>query len=107
MGRRSASSNVFLAIADPTRRRLLDMLCAGERPAGELARPFRMSQPALSQHLRILREVGLVRQRKAGRERIYRLDPIPLHSVAEWMMRYERFWRERLEALGKYLDSQP
>lgn len=105
MSRRTATTDVFHAIADPTRRRLLDLLNEGEKPVHALAAPFRMSLPALSQHLRVLRGVGLVTQRKLGRERVYRLDPAPLHSVAEWMLRYERFWRERLTALGGYLDE--
>src|SRR5262245_28400137 len=107
MGRREASADVFLAIADPTRRRLLDMLVDRERVASDLGRPFRMSQPALSQHLKVLRRVGLVKSRKRGRERLYRLEPGPLTRVAEWIVRYERFWREKLVNLGKLLDEMP
>src|SRR5215813_6567071 len=107
MSRRDAAGDVFLAIADPTRRRVLDMLRDRERPVRELARPFRISQPALSQHLRVLRNVGLVKDRKIGRERHYRLEPKPLTQVAEWILHYERFWREKLRNLAKVLDEMP
>src|ERR1041384_789298 len=107
MSRKKASADVFHAIADPTRRRVLDLLNSGEKAAGERAQPFRMTQRAMSQHLRVLLKAGLVQTRKLGRQRLYRLEPAPLMSVAEWMMRYERFWRERLDQLGKYLDTQP
>jgi DNA-binding transcriptional ArsR family regulator len=98
--------DVYLAIADPTRRRLLDLLGAGERPVNQLAAPFRMSRPAISQHLRILRRVGLVDVRKDGRERRYRVRGERLREVFDWVAHYEKFWTEKLYALGKYLDGQ-
>lgn len=107
MGRRTNASDVFLAIADPTRRTLLDLVSDRERSVKELAAPFRISQPALSQHLKVLRDVGLVQQRKTGRERFYRLDPRPLVDVAAWIVRYEKFWRERLTKLGQVLEELP
>jgi DNA-binding transcriptional ArsR family regulator len=97
--------DVYLAIADPTRRRLLDLLGAGERPVNQLAAPFRMSRPAISQHLRILRRVGLVDVRKDGRERRYRVRGERLREVFDWVAHFETFWSEKLTALGKYLDS--
>ncbi len=97
--------DVYLAIADPTRRRLLDLLGAGERPVNALAAPFRMSRPAISQHLRILRRVGLVDVRKDGRERRYRVRGERLREVFGWVAHYEKFWTEKLHALGKYLDG--
>jgi len=99
-------ADVYLAIADPTRRRLLDLLGAGERPVNALAAPFRMSRPAISQHLRILRRVGLVDVKKNGRERCYRLRGEKLREVFDWVAHYEQFWTEKLKALGKYLDRQ-
>jgi DNA-binding transcriptional ArsR family regulator len=96
---------VFLAIADPTRRRMLELLRGDERPATELARSFRISQPSVSQHLRVLREAGLVRTRRVGRQRIYRLRPRKLKLVVDWVSYFDKFWDERLSALGKYLDT--
>lgn len=98
--------DVYLAIADPTRRRLLDLLGTGERPVNALAAPFRMTRPAISQHLRILRRVGLVDVRKDGRERRYRVRGEKLREVFDWVSHYEKFWTEKLKALGKYLDGQ-
>jgi DNA-binding transcriptional ArsR family regulator len=89
MGGVSASSDVFRAVADPTRRALLDMLRdARDRSASELARPFRMSRPAIAQHMRILRHAGLVRCRRAGRLQLYRLNAKPIHEVYAWAARY-------------------
>ena len=96
--------DVYLAIADPTRRRLLDLLGTGERPVNALATPFRMSRPAISQHLRILRRVGLVDVRKDGRERRYRVRGERLREVFDWVAHYEKFWTEKLHSLGRYLD---
>jgi DNA-binding transcriptional ArsR family regulator len=97
---------IFFAIGDPTRRQILDLLLASERSVNDLVRPFRMSQPAISQHLRILREVGLVQVRQLGRERRYRLRGARLRAVYDWVSHYERFWNEKLHALGTYLDEE-
>ncbi len=105
MSRRQASSDVFHAIADPNRRALLDLLSAGERPVKALARSFRMTQPALSQHLRVLREAGLVARRRRGREHLYRIRALPLKPVADWVGQYERFWRRKLRALAEFLEK--
>jgi DNA-binding transcriptional ArsR family regulator len=99
-------TDVFKAIADPTRRRILDLLAHSERAAGELVKPFHMSQPAVSQHLKVLRKAGLVTERRVGRERRYRLNARPLKKVAGWVSHYEQFWGDRLEALKKYLDEE-
>ena len=99
--------DVYQAIADPTRRRLLDLLTAGERPVNNLARPFAMSRPAVSQHLRVLREAGLVAERRVGRERRYSLRAAPLREVYDWVAHYDRFWREHLGKLGEYLKENP
>ena len=100
------SSDVFAAISDPTRRRLLDLLGAGPRPVNELARPFAMTRPAVSQHLRILRDAGLVSARRAGREQYYRLRARRLREVYDWVSHYERFWRRKLKSLGEYLNRK-
>jgi DNA-binding transcriptional ArsR family regulator len=84
------------AIADPIRRRVLELVRDREVPAGELAVQFDVSRPAVSRHLRVLREAGLVRERREGRLRLYRADPAPLAELRAWL---ERYWDERLDAL--------
>jgi DNA-binding transcriptional ArsR family regulator len=95
---------VFRALADPTRRAMLDRLRDRESSVSELAEPFSMSQPAVSQHLKVLADAGLVRARRDGRQRLYRLRPAPLREAFDWLERYARFWSEKLDALGAYLD---
>ncbi len=107
MSRLSASTDIFQAIADPTRRALLDQLRNGEQPVKQLAEPFNMTLPAISQHLQILCEAGLVQVRKAGRQRLYRLNPEPLKEVSDWVNHYDQFWQEKLDALGNYLEENP
>ncbi|BAZ12795.1 ArsR family transcriptional regulator [Calothrix sp. NIES-4071] len=107
MSRPIASADVFVAIADPTRRALLDKLCNGEQAVKELAEPFAMSLPAISQHLQILCEAGLVQMRKSGRQRLYRLNPEPLKQVSDWINEYEQFWQDKLGALSNYLEENP
>jgi DNA-binding transcriptional ArsR family regulator len=97
---------VFRALADPSRRAILDLLVEGRRSVGELLAHFRFSQPALSQHLRVLREAGLVSARREGRQQRYRLEGEGLRSVADWLRTYERFWQGRLDALGEVLDDE-
>ena len=97
--------DVFQAIADPTRRSLLGMVAGGERPVNALAESFQMSRPAISQHLRVLREAGLVTERRVGRERRYRLRARPLQEVRDWVRQYDEFWQERLTVLGEYLED--
>jgi DNA-binding transcriptional ArsR family regulator len=87
--------DIFAAVADPTRRRLLDLLSVGEQAVNELAELFRISRPAVSQHLRVLRDVGAVAEQRVGRERRYRLRPAALREVAAWIARYERLWSGR------------
>jgi DNA-binding transcriptional ArsR family regulator len=94
---------VYAAIADPTRRRILELLTGGERSAGDLAAEFAISRPGVSRHLRVLREAGLVRSRGAGQQRMYVLDAAPLAGVADWLRRYEAFWPQRLDALDTEL----
>jgi len=101
-----ARPDVFAALANPTRRDLLQALLErGPQPAQSLAALFEMARPSVSEHLRVLREAGLVEERRAGRQRIYRLEAEPLHEVADWLAPYERFWRARLAGLRDLLDS--
>jgi DNA-binding transcriptional ArsR family regulator len=101
-----ATADVYTAIADPTRRRILDLLTGNGRSVTELAAPFAMSRPAVSQHLKVLREAGLVSESRAGRQRIYRLAPDGLREIDLWLSSYRRFWETRLAAFGAYLDAQ-
>ena len=87
------------ALADPTRRRIVELLADGERSAGEIASHFSTSRPGISRHLRVLREHGLVRARGEAQRRLYSLDPAPLQELDEWLHRYRRFWVNRLDAL--------
>lgn len=98
---------VFRAIADPARRAILTRLAVeGAKPAMALGKGFRASQPALSKHLRVLRDAGLVRVERSGRQLIYELEPEPLRVVDEWIATYRRFWTDKLDALGRHLESQ-
>lgn len=102
---RGVSQAVFRAIAEPTRRRLLDELAKGARSAGALARGFDSSRPAVARHLRVLRQARLVRARRDGRQRIYELRAAPLRAVRSWIERYEVFWNERLDELTGYVEG--
>ncbi|NJM07774.1 winged helix-turn-helix transcriptional regulator [Candidatus Gracilibacteria bacterium] len=97
--------DVFNAIAHPVRRQILDALRTEDQPVHVLAAPFAMSRPAISQHLKLLRDAGLVSEMRLGRERRYRLEPTRLRDVADWLAQYEQFWAERLRNLGAYLES--
>jgi DNA-binding transcriptional ArsR family regulator len=98
-------ADVFGAIANPVRRALLDSLRTGPQPVHELAAAFAISRPAVSQHLRMLRDADLVVEEKFGGQRRYRLEPGPLRQVEVWVAHYERFWRDRLLALHEVLDQ--
>jgi DNA-binding transcriptional ArsR family regulator len=87
------------ALADPTRRELVALLAEGEQAAGDLAGRFAVSRPAISRHLRVLREAGLVRARTEGRRRVYALDPRPLRELDDWLQPYRDLWAQRLDAL--------
>jgi DNA-binding transcriptional ArsR family regulator len=86
-------------LAEPTRRRIIELLADGERSAGEIASHFATSRPGISRHLRVLREHGLVRTREQAQRRLYSLDPAPLEELDAWLQRYRRFWANRLDAL--------
>jgi DNA-binding transcriptional ArsR family regulator len=100
-----SSAAVFRALSDPTRRAILDALRAGEQPVGRLARRFPVSRPAVSKHLRLLREAGLVVEDKRGRQRVCRLDARPLAEVDDWLNGYRRFWQSNLRQLKRYVES--
>jgi DNA-binding transcriptional ArsR family regulator len=91
------------ALADPTRRQIVALLAAGEVAAGELAGHFAVSRPAVSRHLRVLREAGLVTVRAEGQRRVYALDPGPLAELDAWLAPYRALWNDRLDALGRHL----
>ena len=98
---------VFEALADPTRRDLLDLLAVEERTAGDLAAEFpAVSRPAISRHLRVLRQAGLVRVRADAQRRVYRIDPTGLVEVEAWLARYRHFWSNALDLLEHHL-TQP
>jgi DNA-binding transcriptional ArsR family regulator len=98
-------SVTFDVVAEPTRRRILDLLRDGDRPVGELVHALGISQPGVSKHLRVLRDAGLVRVRQQAQQRWYQLDAAPLAEIDEWLAPYRRFWSERLAALERHLDS--
>lgn len=93
----------FAALADPTRRRIVELLGSGERAAGAIGDEFRISPPAISQHLKALREAGLVRVRIDGQRRIYSLDPAGMARMDDWFARIRPFWADRLEKLEQEL----
>lgn len=96
---------VFRALADPTRCRVLERLSRGPASVSELAEPFAMALPSFVQHLRVLEQCGLVRSRKAGRVRTYRLAPARLRAAEHWLARQRRLWERRLDQLDDYLIS--
>jgi DNA-binding transcriptional ArsR family regulator len=98
--------SAFNALADPTRRAVLDLLRAGTRPAGEIARAFPISRPAISKHLKILRRAHLVDEHREGRHRFYQLNPGPLKTVDQWLDEYRRFWTANLESLKSFVESE-
>jgi DNA-binding transcriptional ArsR family regulator len=105
MARAATTSDVFNAIAEPQRREILVVLRAGERGVTELADELGMTQPGASKHLRVLREVGLVRDRKAGKQRLYALDARGLRPIHEWTGGFEQFWNESFERLEEYVQD--
>src|ERR1700761_2008538 len=108
MARAATTSDVFNAIAEQQRREILVLLRAGERPVTELAEELGMTQPGTSKHLRVLREGGLVRDRKAGKQRLYSLEARELRAVHAWTGGFERFWNESFDRLDEYVqDLQP
>jgi DNA-binding transcriptional ArsR family regulator len=98
-------ASTFDVLAEPTRRRILDLLRDSERPVNDLVTTLRLSQPGVSKHLRVLREAGLVEARTDAQRRIYRVRPEPLAEIDEWLAPYRRLWGTRLDALERHLDE--
>ncbi len=97
--------DAFQALADPTRRHIIEHLAAGEASFGDLADRFAMSRPAVSQHLKVLRDAGFVTARADAQRRIYRLDAAALSEVEAWLERVRRFWNPRLDELARQLEA--
>jgi DNA-binding transcriptional ArsR family regulator len=99
-------SDVFRAVGDPTRRAILDRLRAGPTAVNVLAADFSQSRPAISKHLKVLRQARLVSEQRAGRERYYALEPAPLQRIAGWLEGYRSFWQISLDNLKHYLEKK-
>lgn len=102
-----ATQSAFEVVAEPTRRRILDLLLAGERPVGDLVTDLAMSQPGVSRHLRVLRNAGLVKSRTEAQRRLYSINPGPLAELDAWLAPYRRLWAGRLDQLAAHLDDMP
>jgi DNA-binding transcriptional ArsR family regulator len=100
------TATTFDVLAEPTRRRILDLLLDRERPVGELVKKLKLSPPGVSKHLRVLRDAGLVSARTEAQRRIYGVRTEPLQEVAEWLEPYRRLWADRLDALERHLDEE-
>lgn len=105
MARAATTTDAFNAVAEPRRREILDVLAGAESSVNDLVERLGVAQPVVSKHLRVLREVGLVRVREEGRQRIYGLEPGPLRAVYDWVRGYERLWTERFELLDTVLEE--
>jgi DNA-binding transcriptional ArsR family regulator len=101
-----AAEATFQALADPTRRAVLDLLRGGSQPAGEIANAFPISRPAISKHLRLLRRAHLVSEQRRGRHRVYQLNPEPLRAVDTWLDRYRDFWKLNLSNLKTFVETE-
>lgn len=101
----SAKHDVFQAIADPTRRKLLKLLSKEEMPVTAISEHFPISRTAVSKHLRVLADAGLVKERKAGRETRYKLEPEPLNELKDWLQYFELFWENKLSALKFFVET--
>jgi DNA-binding transcriptional ArsR family regulator len=101
-----SSEATFQALADPTRRAVLDLLRRGSQPAGQIASAFPVSRPAISKHLRLLRRAHLVREHREGRHRVYQLNPTPLRAVDSWLEQYRSFWTANLTSLKNFVETE-
>jgi DNA-binding transcriptional ArsR family regulator len=106
MAAAEAGTDVFGAIAAPTRREILALLTNGALPVSQIAESFNMSLSAVSQHLAVLKDARLVQMSKSGKQRIYRINPDPLLDVVEWLNQYEQFWPAKLDRLEKHLERK-
>ena len=105
MARAPTTADAFNAVAEPRRREILDVLAGGELAVNDLVATLGLAQPQVSKHLRVLREVGLVAVRDEGRQRLYRLNGLPLQPIYDWVKRYEQTWEESFEALDEVLEE--
>jgi DNA-binding transcriptional ArsR family regulator len=105
MARAATTTDAFNAVAEPRRRQILDVLASGERPVNDLVAQLGLAQPQVSKHLRVLRHVGAVEVREAGRQRLYRLNGKALKPIHDWVSEYERSWSERFDALDIVLEE--
>jgi DNA-binding transcriptional ArsR family regulator len=105
VARAATTADTFNAVAEPRRRQILDVLMGGERSVGDLVELLGLAQPQVSKHLRVLREVGAVDVRGAGRQRLYRLNGPALKPIHDWVKRYEQTWSERFELLDDVLED--
>jgi len=105
MARSSTTSDVFNAIAEAHRREILDTLLTGEKAVGAIVDDLSLSQPQVSKHLRVLSQVGLVRSRAVGRQRLYSLEPTRLLPMRDWLAKYEQAWNDRMDRMDDYLTE--
>lgn len=105
MARAATTTDAFNAIAEPRRRHILDLLAEGEKSVNDIVVELPVSQPQVSKHLKVLKDVGLVESRTEGRKRLYRIDALALKPVHDWVKEYERLWNERLDRLDGYLQE--
>jgi DNA-binding transcriptional ArsR family regulator len=105
MARAATTTDAFNAVAEPRRRQILDLLAQGERPVNDLVELLGLAQPQVSKHLRVLREVDLVRVRDSGRQRLYRLNAAPLRPINDWLRKYEEMWAARFDLMDAVIDD--
>src|SRR5215510_2235210 len=105
MARSPTTSDAFNAVAEPRRRQILDLLAGGERPVNDVVECLGLAQPQVSKHLKVLKQVGLVSVRGAGRQRLYRLNAERLRPIHDWVKSFEQFWNESFDRLDEYLKE--
>ena len=105
MARAATTTDAFNAVAEPRRRQILDALAGGERPVSDLVGLLNLAQPHVSRHLKVLRDVGVVDVRDAGRQRLYRVNPLALKPIHDWVASYQHLWEERFETLEDILED--
>jgi DNA-binding transcriptional ArsR family regulator len=106
MARSPTTSDAFNAVAEPRRRLILDLLARGERPVNDVVESLHLAQPQVSKHLRVLREVGLVSVRGAGRQRVYRLNAEQLKPIYDWVRTFERYWDHQLGRIKERAERE-
>jgi DNA-binding transcriptional ArsR family regulator len=106
MARAATTSDAFNAVAEPRRREILQYLAVEERPVGDIVIALRLEQPSVSKHLRVLRDVGLVRMRRDGRRKLYRTNAMAIRPLHEWTSEFERFWRHQLAQVKERAEAK-